>query len=131
MELANKAVLKFLDDHKRGRLDLIEDYELTPWGACYAALHRFGYPNNKLPKGKQSTFSYVFATPYDGLFLEFSDFKAYVTVHLIYTDMAGEEMALAHRDRMVAIAQDLLETLKQPTDHFGMLYDPVTCSFTE
>jgi hypothetical protein len=25
----------------------------------------------------------------------------------------------------------LIETLKQPVDHFGALYDPTTASFTE
>lgn len=49
MQLADKATLKFLDDHRRGRIDLLEEYDLPPWGAVYAALHHFGYPNNKLP----------------------------------------------------------------------------------
>src|SRR5262245_10623902 len=100
MKLADKVRLKNLDDHRRGRLDLVEEYHLTPWAALYAAVHHFGYPNNKIPKGKQSTFSYVFETQYDGLFIEFSDFKAYVATHLVYTDIAGEEMAQQHRDEL-------------------------------
>jgi hypothetical protein len=131
MELTDKRALKFLDEHRRGRLDLLEEYELSPWAAMYSALHHFGYPNNKIPSGKQSTFSYVFNTAYDGLYLELSDFKAFLTVHLIYTDMAGEEMAQKHRDEMRKAAAELIETLKQPVDHFGALYDPTTASFTE
>ncbi len=131
LELADKATLKFLDDHRRGRLDLAEDYDLTPWAAIYSALHHFGYPNNKLPKGKQSTFSYVFKTEWDGLFLELSDFKAYVTVHLVYTDSAGEEMAQKYRNAMKTFAQELIDMLKQPVDHFGTLFDPVNTTFTE
>lgn len=131
MQLADKATLKFLDDHRRGRIDLLEEYDLPPWGAVYAALHHFGYPNNKLPAGKQSTFSYMFKTPYDGLFLELSDFKAYVTVHLVYTDSAGEQMAQKHKDEMTRVATDLLETLKQPVDHFGTIFDPANATFTE
>jgi hypothetical protein len=131
MHLADKATLKFLDDHRRGRLDLAEEYELPPWGAVYAALHHFGYPNNTLPKGKQSTFSYVFETAYDGLFLELSDFKAFVTVHLIYTDVAGEDMAQKHRKELVGVANDLIETLKQPVDHFGAIFGPANATFTE
>jgi hypothetical protein len=130
-QLANKATLKFLDDHRRGRLDLHEEYEVSPWGILYAALHHFGYPNNKLPKGKQSTYSYVFKTAFDGLYIELSDFKAYVTVHLIYTDVAGEEMARHHREEMASHAEALLEKLKTPVDHFGMIYDPVNATFTE
>lgn len=130
-ELATKAALKFLDDHRRGRLDLVEEYDLTPWAASYAALHLFGYPNNKLPKGKQSTFSYVFNTPYDGLFLELSDFKAYVTVHLVYSDVAGEEMAQKYKEELRAKAKQLLDRLRQPVDHFGALFDPLHCTFTE
>jgi hypothetical protein len=129
--LADKAALKFLDDHRRGRLDLIEEYDLPPWGAIYSALHRFGYPNNKLPKGKQSTFSYVFQTEYDGLYLELSDFKAYVTVHLMYTDVAGEEMAQHHRSELTEKARDLVEELKKPVDHFGTIFDPMNATFTE
>ena len=131
MELTDKRALKFLDEHRRGRLDLLEEYDLSPWAAMYSALHHFGYPNNKIPSGKQSTFSYVFNTAYDGLYLELSDFKAFLTVHLIYTDMAGEEMAQKHRDEMRKAGQGLIETLKQPVDHFGALYDPTTASFTE
>ena len=131
MELTSKENLKILDEQRRGRLDLVEDYEVPPWGAAYAALHRFGYPNNKLPKGKQSTFSYVFDTEYDGLFLELSDFKAYVTVHLIYTDAAGEESATQHREELTRAAGELIATLKEPVDHFGAIYDPITCTFTE
>jgi hypothetical protein len=131
MELTDKRALKFLDEHRRGRLDLLEEYDLSPWAAMYSALHHFGYPNNKIPNGKQSTFSYVFNTAYDGLYLELSDFKAFLTVHLIYTDVAGEEMAQKHRDEMRKASGDLIETLKQPVDHFGALYDPTTASFTE
>lgn len=131
MELAEKRTLKFIDEHRRGRLDLLEEYDLTPWATLYAALHHFGYPNNKIPEGKQSTFSYVFETTYDGLYIELSDFKAYVTAHLIYTDVAGEEMAQKHRDEMRSGAVDLIETLKQPVDHFGTLFDPTTATFTE
>jgi hypothetical protein len=131
MELTDKRALKFLDEHRRGRLDLLEEYELPPWAAMYSALHHFGYPNNKIPSGKQSTFSYVFNTAYDGLYLELSDFKAFLTVHLIYTDVAGEEMAQKHRDEMRQAGAALIETLKQPVDHFGALYDPTTASFTE
>jgi hypothetical protein len=131
MQLADKATLKFLDEHRRGRLDLVEEYELPPWAAVYAALHRFGYPNNKLPKGKQSTFSYVFETDYDGLFLELADFKAYVTVHLVYTDSAGEEMAQRHRNELADVAGELIDTLKQPVDHFGSIFDPANPTFTE
>ena len=131
MELADKRTLKFIDDHRRGRLDLLEEYDLTPWAAMYASLHHFGYPNNKIPDGKQSTFSYVFMTAYDGLYVELSDFKAYVTAHLIYTDVAGEEMAQKHRDEMRHAAEDLVETLKQPVDHFGTLFDPTSLTFTE
>lgn len=131
MQLADKATLKFLDDHRRGRLDLIEEYDLPPWGAVYAALHHFGYPNNKLPKGKQSTFSYVFETEYDGLFLELADFKAYVAVHLIYTDSAGEEMAQRHRKELADVASGLIEILRQPVDHFGAIFDPANATFTE
>jgi hypothetical protein len=131
VELTDKRALKFLDEHRRGRLDLLEEYELAPWAAMYSALHHFGYPNNKVPKGKQSTFSYVFNTAYDGLYIELSDFKAYLTVHLIYTDVAGEEMAQKHREQLRQGAIDLIETLKQPVDHFGALYDPTTASFTE
>ncbi|MBE7490358.1 MAG: hypothetical protein HS108_01135 [Planctomycetes bacterium] len=130
-ELASKSALKFLDEHRRGRLDLVEEYELTPWAAAYAALHRFGYPNNKLPKGKQSTFSYVFTTPYDGLYLELSDFKAYVTMHLVYSDVAGEEMAQKHKEELRGLAKDVLKQLRQPVDHFGALFDPLHCTFTE
>jgi hypothetical protein len=129
--LANKATLKFLDDNRRGRLDLVEEYDLPPWGAVYAALHHFGFPNNKLPSGKQSTFSYVFKTDYDGLYLEVSDFKAYVTVHLIYTDVAGEEMAQRHRHELAGKAAEVIAILKQPVDHFGTIFDPVNCTFTE
>jgi hypothetical protein len=131
LQLTDKRALKFLDEHRRGRLDLLEEYELSPWAAMYSALHHFGYPNNKVPKGKQSTFSYVFNTSYDGLYVELSDFKAFLTVHLIYTDVAGEEMAQRHRDEMRRIGQQLIDTLKQPVDHFGALYDPTTASFTE
>lgn len=131
MQLAPKATLKFLDEHRRGRLDLLEEYELTPWAALYAALHQFGYPNNKLPKGKQSTFSYVFTTAYDGLFVELSDFKAYVTVHLLYTDSAGEEMAQRYREELAQAGRELLAGLKRPVDHFGALFDPTHCTFTE
>lgn len=131
LELADAAALRFLDDHRRGRLDLAEDYDLTPWAAVYSALHHFGYPNHKLPKGKQSTFSYVFKTDWDGLFLEVSDFKAYVTVHLAYTDSAGEDMAQKHREGMKLFAAELIEMLKQPVDHFGTLFDPVNTTFTE
>jgi len=131
MELASKTALKFLDEHRRGRLDLAEEYDLTPWACAYMALHLFGYPNNKLPKGKQSTFSYVFLTPYDGLFLELSDFKAFVTVHLVYSDVAGQEMAERHKEELRAQAGKLLARLKGPVDHFGALFDPLTCTFTE
>lgn len=131
VKLTSKAQLKFLDEHRRGRLDLLEEYELAPWAAIYAALHHFGYPNNKIPKGKQSTFSYVFDTPYDGLHIELSDFKAYITAHLAYTDVAGEDMAQKHRDEMTKIAEDLVATLKKPVDHFGVLFDPIQLSFTE
>ena len=99
--------------------------------AIYAALHHFGYPNNKIPEGKQSTFSYVFNTAYDGLYIELSDFKAFITVHLVYTDVAGEEMAQKHRDEMRRAGEDLIETLKQPVDHFGTLFDPMNPTFTE
>lgn len=131
MQLADKATLKFLDDHRRGRLDLVEEYDLPPWGAVYAALHHYGYPNNKLPKGKQSTFSYIFDSPYDGLFLELSDFKAYVAVHLVYTDIAGEEMAHKHKEELRKVAEMLMETLRQPVDHFGAIFDPANATFTE
>lgn len=131
MELATEHSLKFLDDHRRGRLDLVEEYDVTPWACAYAALHLFGYPNNKLPKGKQSTFSYVFNTPYDGLFLELSDFKAYVTVHLVYSDVAGEEMAQRYKDELRKRANELIKRLRQPVEHFGTLFDPLTCTFTE
>ncbi|MCA8914995.1 MAG: hypothetical protein KDB90_06250 [Planctomycetes bacterium] len=131
MELTDKRTLKFVDEHRRGRLDLLEEYELAPWAAMYSALHHFGYPNNKIPEGKQSTFSYVFNTDYDGLYVELSDFKAYVTSHLIYTDVAGEEMAQKHRDEMRHAAEALIETLKQPVDHFGKLFDPANSTFTE
>lgn len=131
MELASAHALSFLDEHRRGRLDLAEEYDVTPWACCYAALHRFGYPNNRLPKGKQSTFSYVFTTPYDGLFLELSDFKAFVTVHLVYSDVAGLEMAERHKEELRGQAQKLLALLKEPVDHFGTLFDPLNCTFTE
>jgi hypothetical protein len=131
VELTDKRTLKFIDDHRRGRLDLLEEYELAPWAAMYAALHHFGYPNNKIPEGKQSTFSYVFNTAYDGLYIELSDFKAFITVHLLYTDVAGEEMAQKHREEMRRAAEDLIETLKQPVDHFGTLFDPMNPTFTE
>ncbi|MCA8919045.1 MAG: hypothetical protein KDB32_08195 [Planctomycetes bacterium] len=131
MELADKRTLKFIDDHRRGRLDLVEEYEMTPWAAVYAALHHIGYPNNKIPKGKQSSFSYVFNTSYDGLYIELSDFKAYVTAHLIYTNVAGEEMAQKHREEMRRAAEELIETLKSPVDHFGTLFDPTSVTFTE
>ncbi|MCC6574626.1 MAG: hypothetical protein IT462_12655 [Planctomycetes bacterium] len=131
MKLADKSRLKYLDEHRRGRLDLAEEYDLTPWAALYAGVHAYGYPNNKIPKGKQSTFSYVFETPYDGLFLELADFKAYVAMHLIYTDIAGEEMAQQHRDEMRLTAQEIIRTLKAPVDHFGTLFDPTHCTFTE
>lgn len=131
MELTDKRTLRFIDEHRRGRLDLLEEYDLTPWAVLYAALHHFGYPNNKIPDGKQSTFSYVFNTAYDGLYVELSDFKAYVTAHLIYTDVAGEEMAQKHREEMRHAAEDLVQTLKQPVDHFGTLFDPTTATFTE
>lgn len=131
MELADKRTLKFIDDHRRGRLDLVEEYEMTPWATMYSALHHIGYPNNKIPKGKQSSFSYVFNTAYDGLYIELSDFKAYVTAHLIYTDVAGEEMAQKHRDEMRHGAEELIETLKRPVDHFGTLFDPTSVTFTE
>jgi hypothetical protein len=131
MELADKRALKLLDDHRRGRLDLLEEYDLSPWAAVYSALHHFGYPNNKIPEGKQSTFSYVFTTPYDGLYVELSDFKAYVTAHLIYSDVAGEEMAQKHRNEMRRASEELIETLKQPVDHFGTLFDPLNPVFTE
>lgn len=130
-ELASKSALKFLDEHRRGRLDLAEEYELTPWAAAYAALHLFGYPNNKLPKGKQSTFSYIFTTDYDGLYLELSDFKAYVTVHLVYSDVAGEDMAQKYKHELKGRAQEVLQRLRQPVDHFGALFDPIQCTFTE
>lgn len=131
MELASENTLKFLDEQRRGRLDLAEEYDLTPWACAYAALHVFGYPNNKLPKGKQSTFSYLFSTQYDGLFLELSDFKAFVTVHLVYSDVAGLDMAERHKQELRAEAQKLLTRLKQPVDHFGTLFDPLNCTFTE
>lgn len=131
MDLAPQSALSFLEEHRRGRLDLAEEYDLTPWSCSYAALHHFGYPNHRLPKGKQSTFSYVFVTPYDGLFLELSDFKAFVTVHLAYSDVAGLEMAERHKEELRAQAQKLLAQLKEPVDHFGALFDPLTCTFTE
>ena len=131
MKLTGKAQLKFLDEHRRGRLDLLEEYELAPWAGVYSALHHFGYPNNKIPEGKQSTFSYIFDTPYDGLHIELSDFKAYITAHLVYTDVAGEEMAQKHREEMTKTAEDLVATLKKPVDHFGVLFDPIQLSFTE
>lgn len=131
MKLASQTGLKFLDETRRGRIDLIEDYEITPWACAYAALHRFGYPNNPIPRGKQSTFSYIFDTPYDGLYLELSDFKAYVTVHLVYSDAAGDEMAQQHRDELYERAMQLIENLRQPVEHFGTLFDPMTCTFTD
>lgn len=131
MTLTGKAQLKFLDEHRRGRLDLLEEYELSPWAAIYAALHHFGYPNNKIPRGKQSTFSYIFNTPYDGLHIELSDFKAFITAHLAYTDVAGEEMAEKHREEMTQIAEGLVAVLKRPVDHFGVLFDPLQLNFTE
>lgn len=131
MQLTDKTTLKYLDEHRRGRLDLIEEYELSPWGVIYSALHRFGYPNNKLPKGKQSTFSYVFNTPYEGLYLELGDFKAFVTVHLVYTDVAGEDSALEHREEMTEVARKLIALLREPVEHFGAIFDPLDCTFTE
>lgn len=131
IKLTGKAQLKFLDEHRRGRLDLLEEYDLSPWAAVYSALHHIGYPNNKVPRGKQSTFSYIFDTPYDGLHIELSDFKAYITAHLAYTDVAGEEMALQHREELTAMARDLIGILKRPVDHFGVLFDPLNLSFTE
>lgn len=131
MELTDKRTLKFIDDHRRGRLDLLEEYDLTPWSAMYSGLHHFGYPNNKIPSGKQSSFSYVFNTAYDGLYIELSDFKAFITVHLVYTDVAGEEMAQKHRDEMRGAAAELIDQLKKPVDHFGALFDPTSVTFTE
>jgi hypothetical protein len=131
ISLTKKSMLRFLDEHRRGRLDLVEEYELTPWSAMYSALHNYGYPNNKIAPGKQSTFSYIFDTAYDGLYLELADFKAYLTVHLLYTDVAGEEMATQHRDELHEIAKQVIEQLKKPIDHFGTLFDPMTDTFTE
>lgn len=129
--LTKKSSLRFLDEHRRGRLDLIEDYEVSPWSAVYSALHSFGYPNNKIASDKKSTFSYMFDTAYDGLYLELSDLKAYITVHLVYTDVAGEEMAQTHRDELHKIAEQIIEQLKKPVDHFGTLFDPLHDTFTE
>lgn len=131
MKLSNKSTLKFLDENRRGRLDLLEVYDLPPWVAIYAALHRFGYPNNKLTNDSQSTFSYIFNTEFDGLFIELSDFKAFVTVNLVYTDAAGEDGANEHRESLTEVARELVEALKTPVDHFGAMFDPATSSFTE
>ncbi len=129
--LTKKSSLRFLDEHRRGRLDLVEEYDVSPWSAIYSALHNFGYPNNKIATGKQSTFSYIFDTDYDGLYLELADFKAYLTVHLLYTDAAGEEMAQKHREELSEAAQQIVDQLKQPVDHFGTLFDPLHDTFTE
>ncbi len=128
---ADKATIKQLDRDRRGRLELAESYDLSPWAALYSALHHFGYPNNKVPKGKESTFSYVFRTDFDGLFIELSDFRALVAVHLVYTDAVGQDAALTQRDALQQIANEMLGMLSKPVDHFGVVYDPLTSTFTD
>ncbi len=131
LKLADKKTLRALEQHKRGRLDLFEIYDVTPWAALYGAVHHWGYPNNKIPAGKQSTFSYIFETAYDGLFIELSDFKAYVALHVVYTDTAGQDAAESHRDELKKLGEEVLDILHLPVDHFGALFDPVHQTFTE
>ncbi len=130
-KLADKKSLKQLEQHRRGRLDLFEIYDITPWAALYSAVHHWGYPNNKIPPGKQSTFSYIFETVYDGLFLELSDFKAFVSLHVVYTDIADQEAAEGHRAELKTQAEKIVDRLHLPVDHFGALFDPVHATFTE
>ena len=131
LKLADKKTLRGLEQHRRGRLDLFEIYDITPWAALYSAVHHWGYPNNKIPSGKESTFSYVFETAYDGLYIELSDFKAFVVLHVVYTDTAGQDAAESHRDELKQQAEDIVDTLHLPVDHFGALFDPVHQTFTE
>ncbi|KAA0211630.1 hypothetical protein EDM80_10940 [bacterium] len=130
-KLADAKTLLQLDQHRRGRVDLAEVYDVTPWAALYSAVHHWGYPNNAIPPGKQSTFSYVFESDYDGLFIELSDFKAYVALYIVYTDVAGQEAAESHREELRLAAEKIVEVLRMPVDHFGALFDPVHATFTE
>lgn len=54
-----------------------------------------------------------------------------MTVHLVYSDVAGEEMAQRYREELQTRARELLQRLRQPVDHFGALFDPIHCTFTE
>jgi hypothetical protein len=40
-------------------------------------------------------------------------------------------MAQKHRAELRGVATDMIETLKQPVDHFGTIFDPANAVFTE
>ena len=124
---ADKASVKRLDRDPVKRETLAEADDLAPWAALYASVHHFGYPNNKVTTGSESTFSYLFESGVDGVWMELADHRASVVVRAV----SGDTDISDNRDTLAATAQDLLAILRKPVHHFGLVFDPLQSQFAE